>query len=174
MSITQETVHLLMLETDEPHPETQDRKGSFGRIFHDLLTEAGSQPDPPLKITTAMLYIVDDPDNDKRGHVPVESAISEDTTAMLITGSVYDVHGNDRSILQLLDKTTTYAVQWRLLWPSNHLTSTWRRGETDCRRTVGTCPYRDGPDAHWAEAVPDERQQAFSAPDTPGSSGGAP
>ena len=31
-----ETVQLLVLETDEPHRATEDRKGSFWQIFNDL------------------------------------------------------------------------------------------------------------------------------------------
>ena len=98
-----EAINILILETDEPHPETKDRKGSFGQIFHDLFSEAGSQHEPPLKVTTSMHYIVDDPDNDHHGQVPAASEIPDTTRAILITGSMYDAHGDDAWIMQLLD-----------------------------------------------------------------------
>lgn len=34
-------VRMLVLETDEPHPDTQEEKGGFGEILNELLTEAG-------------------------------------------------------------------------------------------------------------------------------------
>lgn len=97
-----EPVHMLILETDEPHPETKDRKGSFGDIFHELFTKAGSQHDPPLQVTTSMHYIVDDPNNGHNGHVPQISEIPDSVKAILITGSMYDAHGNDAWVLKLL------------------------------------------------------------------------
>lgn len=96
-------IQMLVLETDEPHPETQDRKGSFGQIFDDLFTEAGSQHEPPLRISTSMHYIVDDPSKGKYGHVPVVSEIPDSTRAILITGSMYDAHGNDSWVIKLLE-----------------------------------------------------------------------
>lgn len=98
-----ESINMLVLETDEPHPETADRKGSFGDIFHDLFTKAGAEHDPPLSVKTSMHYIVDDPDNDKHGNVPTASEIPKNVHAILITGSVYDAHGDDKWVLQLLD-----------------------------------------------------------------------
>lgn len=98
-----ETVHMLVLETDEPHPETKDRKGSFGQVFHNLFTEAGSEHEPPLKVETSMHYVVDDPYNEHFGHVPAASEIPDSTTAILITGSMYDAHGNDAWVMQLLE-----------------------------------------------------------------------
>lgn len=97
------SVKMLVLETDEPHPDTQDAKGSFGDIFNQLFTDAGKEHDPPLGIETIMRYIVDDPDKDHHGHVPYVSEIGEDITAILITGSVYDAHGNDKWILTLIE-----------------------------------------------------------------------
>jgi len=38
----QDKVHMLVLETDEPHSETLDRKGCFGEIFNELYNLAGS------------------------------------------------------------------------------------------------------------------------------------
>lgn len=99
----EDAVHILVLETDEPHPETADRKGSFSDIFHDLFTKAGSAHKPPLRVTTSDHYIVDDPDNKHYGHVPTASEIPESCHAILITGSMYDAHGNDAWVLQLMD-----------------------------------------------------------------------
>ena len=98
MSPTDE-VHILVLETDEPHPETQDCKGSFGQILHELFNEAGAAHSPPLSVTTSMHYVVDDPANDQHGHVPQPDEIPPSTTAILITGSVYDAHGSDPWVL---------------------------------------------------------------------------
>ena len=95
-------VHILVLETDEPHPETQTRKGSFGEILHDLFTEAGNNHSPPLSVKTSMHYIVDDPKNNNHGSVPSITSIPSTTKAILITGSVYDAHGSDPWILSLL------------------------------------------------------------------------
>jgi GMP synthase-like glutamine amidotransferase len=96
------SIRMLVLETDEPHPDTRDDKGSFGDIFNQLFTDAGKNHDPPLGIETDMRYIVDDPGNNHHGHVPIISEISTDITAILITGSVYDAHGNDKWIQELI------------------------------------------------------------------------
>jgi len=101
-----DAVHILVLETDEPHPETRDRKGSFGHIFHDLFTKAGSAHEPPLKVTTSEHYVVDDPDNQEYGSVPSASEIPESTKAICITGSMYDAHGDNPWVLRLVELLT--------------------------------------------------------------------
>ncbi|ETN36303.1 uncharacterized protein HMPREF1541_08580 [Cyphellophora europaea CBS 101466] len=106
MKASNDEVHMLVLETDEPHPETRDRKGSFGDIFHNLFNEAGHTHDPPLKITTSMHYVVDDPANNHHGHVPKLSDIPVSTRAILLTGSMYDAHSSEPWVLQLLDLLT--------------------------------------------------------------------
>jgi GMP synthase-like glutamine amidotransferase len=98
-------VHMLVFETDDAHPETQDRKGSFGDIFDDLFKRAGDEHSPPLKVTTSIHYVVDDPSNDKHGHVPTVAEIGADVHAILITGSMYDAHGDEpwvRTLVELL------------------------------------------------------------------------
>ena len=100
---TSNKVHMLVLETDEPHPETQDRKGSFGEIFNELFNLAGSKHDPPLAVTTSMQYIVEDPEKGNNGHVPTFDEIPENTRAIIITGSRYDAHGDMPWIQKLLD-----------------------------------------------------------------------
>lgn len=109
-----EKVHILVLETDEPHPETQERKGSFGEVFHKLFNDAGTNHDPPLEVTTSMHYIVNDPDNGSHGHVPAASEIPESTRAILITGSMYDAGGDTpwvHSLLSLLRELWTTRPQ---------------------------------------------------------------
>ncbi|KAK5268799.1 hypothetical protein LTR96_005583 [Exophiala xenobiotica] len=94
-------VRMLVLETDEPHPSTKAAHGSFGAIFDDLFNDAGAKHTPPLKVETAMHYVVED-GSDNAGHVPDADEIPDDTRAILITGSMYDAHGNDEWILKLL------------------------------------------------------------------------
>lgn len=106
-SASPEEVHMLVLETDEPHPETQDRKGSFGEIIHSLFNEAGNSHAPSLNVTTSMHYVVDDPPNDHHGHVPTAAEIPSTTKAILITGSMYDAHSSEPWVLQLLDLLRT-------------------------------------------------------------------
>lgn len=92
---------MLILETDEPHPDTMATRGSFGDILGKLFTEAGSKHDPPLGIETDMHYVVED-GSENAGHVPTVEEIPDDTTAILITGSMYDAHGDDEWIVKLV------------------------------------------------------------------------
>ncbi|KEF63117.1 uncharacterized protein A1O9_01093 [Exophiala aquamarina CBS 119918] len=96
-----DVVRMLILETDEPHPNTMATKGSFGEILDNLFTEAGIKHDPPLGIETDMHYVVED-GTENAGHVPTIEEIPGDTTAVLVTGSMYDAHGNDEWILKLV------------------------------------------------------------------------
>lgn len=101
-----EKVRMLVLETDEPHPDTQREKGSFGEILNDLLVKAGEAHVPKLAIETVIQYIVE-PDG---GRIPKKEEITEDIHAILITGSVWDAHGDDEWIHKLMDllKCTFY------------------------------------------------------------------
>ncbi|KAI9803440.1 MAG: hypothetical protein M1833_000959 [Piccolia ochrophora] len=90
-------VRMLVLETDEPHPETVHRRGTYGAIFDELFTKAGAEHDPPLGIDTIMTYVVE-PDG---GKVPELDDIG-DVHAILVTGSMYDAHGDDDWILKLV------------------------------------------------------------------------
>ena len=92
-------VRMLVFETDEPHPETQKEKGSFGEILNELFQSAGEEHDPKLGIETMMQYIVE-PDG---GAIPKPEEITDDIHAILITGSVYDAHGDDPWIHKLMD-----------------------------------------------------------------------
>jgi hypothetical protein len=92
-------VRMLVLETDEPHPDTQEKQGSFGKILNDLLSRAGEAHQPKLAIETVMQYVVE-PDG---GKIPAKEEITEDIHAILITGSVWDAHGDDEWIHKLMD-----------------------------------------------------------------------
>ena len=95
-------IKLLVLETDEPHPETKDEKGSFGGIFHNLFAEAGQKHDPPLGVETDMHFVVHDEQQGHSGHVPEAKDIGDDVAGILITGSMYDAHGDTPWVLELL------------------------------------------------------------------------
>jgi GMP synthase-like glutamine amidotransferase len=90
---------MLFFEKDEPHPDTQEEKGSFGQVLHNLLRQAGEEHDPELGIETEMQYCVE-PDG---GRIPKPEDISDDIHAILITGSVYDAHSDEEWILKLMD-----------------------------------------------------------------------
>ncbi|KAF2215627.1 hypothetical protein CERZMDRAFT_109549 [Cercospora zeae-maydis SCOH1-5] len=96
-----ETVRMLVLETDETHPKTMREIGGFGEIIDRFFTHAGDSHDPPLGTETEMHFVVDDPENGHHGHVPLASEIPSDIHAILITGSMYDAHGNDPWIQEL-------------------------------------------------------------------------
>lgn len=92
-------VRMLVLETDEPHPDTQKEKGSFGEVMNELFQKAGEEHDPKLGIETMMQYIVEE----DGGKVPKKEEITEDIHAILITGSVFDAHGDNEWIHKLMD-----------------------------------------------------------------------
>lgn len=89
---------MLVLETDEPHPDTQREKGSFGEVMDELFKEAGEDHDPKLGIETVMMYAVE-PDG---GRIPSAGEVGEDIHAILITGSVYDAHSDEAWVMKLL------------------------------------------------------------------------
>lgn len=91
-------VRMVVLETDEPHPETKSRRGTFGEILHHHFANAGDAHQPPLGIETDMKYIV----TEKGGTVPKYGDF-ENCHALLITGSMYNATGDDPWILELLD-----------------------------------------------------------------------
>ncbi|KAH6843357.1 class I glutamine amidotransferase-like protein [Chaetomium sp. MPI-CAGE-AT-0009] len=91
------TVRMMVLETDEPHPETKSRRGTFGDILHHHFAKAGDDHDPPLGIETDTRYVI----TEKGGTMPKAHEF-DNCEALLITGSVYGAHGNDPWILDLL------------------------------------------------------------------------
>lgn len=98
--MARDTVRMLVFETDAAHPETQERRGSFGEVFDQLFKKAGDAHHPPLGIETDIHYVVED--STHPGHVPTIDEISPDTRAILITGSMYDAHGSNPWILKLM------------------------------------------------------------------------
>lgn len=96
-----DTIKMLVLETDATHPETQQRRGGFGHVFKQLFEEAGDRHDPPLGIETDMHFVVEEGDNP--GHVPTIDEIPSDVRAIIISGSMFDAHGNNPWILKLMD-----------------------------------------------------------------------
>ncbi|KAL8928642.1 MAG: hypothetical protein Q9172_000857 [Xanthocarpia lactea] len=94
----QDYVRMLVLETDEQHPDDHQERGSFGDVFDSLFKRAGDQHDPPLGIETVIRFVAED----KGGSVPKLEDV-EDVHAILITGSMYDAHGDHAWILKLVD-----------------------------------------------------------------------
>lgn len=94
-----ERVRMLVLETDDPHPDTQEETGSFGEVLNEVLVRAGEQHDPKLAISTIIHYAVEP----RGGRIPEPSEIGDDIHAILITGSVFDAHSDDAWILKLME-----------------------------------------------------------------------
>ncbi|KAL2167996.1 hypothetical protein VTG60DRAFT_531 [Thermothelomyces hinnuleus] len=90
-------VRMMVLETDEPHPETKSRCGTFGEILHHHFLDAGNAHDPPLGIETDTRYVI----SEKGGSMPKFQDF-KNCHALLITGSTYSASGNDPWILELL------------------------------------------------------------------------
>lgn len=89
---------MVVLETDEPHPDDHHEKGSLGEILHNHFKTAGENHDPPLGIETEQIFVV----TEKGGRIPKVEEF-EGVTGVLITGSMYDAHGDDEWILELLE-----------------------------------------------------------------------
>lgn len=90
-------VRMVVFETDEPHPDTQEEKGSFGDVLDKLFKTAGDNHDPPLGIETKMRFVVEP----KGGKVPTVDEL-QDVHAILITGSMFDAHGDEEWIQKLV------------------------------------------------------------------------
>ncbi|KAI0473397.1 GMP synthase [Xylariaceae sp. FL0804] len=88
----------MVLETDEPHPEINQQKGSYGDILHRHFARAGMQHRPPLGVETDRRYVA----GDKGGKVPKFSEF-DGVDSVLITGSMFDADGNNPWILELLE-----------------------------------------------------------------------
>ena len=109
-------VRMLVLETDEQHPDDHEERGSFGDVFDSLFKRAGDEHDPPLGIETIIRFVAEN----KGGSVPTLEDV-EDVHAILITGSMYDAHGDDPWILKLVDfiqSTSLYSTPWQALQQS--------------------------------------------------------
>lgn len=90
-------VRIIVLETDEAHPDTHEEKGSFGEILHSHFQHAGAEHVPTLAVDTDIKFVVED----KGGTVPRFEEF-DDYQGVLITGSMYDAHANNPWILKLI------------------------------------------------------------------------
>ncbi|CAJ2510418.1 Uu.00g051210.m01.CDS01 [Anthostomella pinea] len=91
-------IRMMVLETDDPHPETHDEKGSYSEILHRHFVEAGKSHNPPLGVETDRRFVV----RDKGGKVPKFEDF-EGVHSVLITGSMFDAEGDNPWIIELLD-----------------------------------------------------------------------
>jgi hypothetical protein len=129
---------MVVLETDEPHPDDHHEKGSLGEILHQHFDKAGQSHDPPLGVETDMVFVV----KEKGGRIPRIEEF-EGVQGVLITGSMYDAHGDDQWILDLLEllKSTSEAPQ-ASLYPLSTLLSAcprWTLTKQTCGRHTPTC-----------------------------------
>lgn len=90
-------IKILVLETDKPHPDTESEKGSFGEVLHSHFSKAGAAHHPPLGVETDQVFIV----TEEGGRMPKAEEF-EGFDGLLITGSMYDAHGDNEWILDLL------------------------------------------------------------------------
>ena len=96
-AISADVIKIIVLETDTPHPDTQSEKGSFGDIVHHHFSEAGAKQHPPLGVATDQVFVVEE----EGGRIPAYDEF-EGFHGLLITGSMYDAHGDNQWILKLL------------------------------------------------------------------------
>jgi hypothetical protein len=101
-----EKIRMLVLETDTPHPDTKKEQGGFGEVLGELFKQAGDDHDPPLGIETVMQYVIED----DGGRIPKAEEIGDDIRAILITGSMYNAHGDTPWVLKLIELIK------RMLW----------------------------------------------------------
>lgn len=97
-AIARDFVRMLVLETDEQHPDDHQERGSFGDVFDSLFKKAGHEHDPPLGVETVIRFVAED----KGGSVPLPEEM-DDVHAILITGSMYDAHDDAPWILKLVE-----------------------------------------------------------------------
>lgn len=91
-------VRIMVLETDRPHPDTETEKGSFGDIVQRHFSSAGRDHHPPLGVETDQVFVV----TEQGGRMP-EYHEFDGFDGLLITGSMYDAHGDNQWILDLLE-----------------------------------------------------------------------
>lgn len=89
---------MMVLETDDPHPEARHHKGSYSQILHHHFAKAGAGHDPPLGVETDSRFVV----AEKGGKVPKFEEF-EGVHSVLLTGSMFDAHGSNPWILELVD-----------------------------------------------------------------------
>lgn len=149
-------VRLLVLETDEPHPDTQDEHGSFSDILDNLFRSAGRSHDPPLEIDIDDRFVVEP----KGGKVPTLDDF-DGVSAVLLTGSMFDAHGDDEWIVKLMDllrgrsersfirqytsnlesrivdKPARYLLHRHMLWSPASMPHAWQRRRARIQRRLG-------------------------------------
>lgn len=113
-SIDAPVLRIMVLETDLPHPDTQSEKGTFGEIVHHHFSAAGKEHHPPLGVETDQMFVV----TEEGGQMPKFSDF-EGFHGLLITGSMYDAHGSNQWILDLLE-----VLRGMSLFFCSHLIST--------------------------------------------------
>jgi hypothetical protein len=91
-------IRMMVLETDEPHPDTVKERGSFANILHHHFATAGHDHDPPMGIETDQRFVV----GEKGGKVPKFEEF-DGIHSVLITGSCFDAHSDKDWVLGLLD-----------------------------------------------------------------------
>ena len=96
-TIDAHAIKILVLETDKPHPDTESERGSFGQILHHHFSKTGAEHHPPLGVETDQVFVV----TEQGGRMPTFDEF-EGYDGLLITGSMYDAHGNNPWILDLL------------------------------------------------------------------------
>ena len=96
-TIDADVVKVFVLETDKPHPATENERGSFGEILHEHFSKAGSTHHPPLGVETEQVFVV----TEQGGRMPTAEEF-EGYDGLLITGSMYDAHGDNPWIHELL------------------------------------------------------------------------
>ncbi|KAI0176839.1 class I glutamine amidotransferase-like protein [Pestalotiopsis sp. NC0098] len=79
-----ETVRIAMLNTDLPVPNVRAKLGTYGTIFHRLLSDAATRISPTTKVESADFDVV-------QGEYPVSVS---DFDAILITGSAASAYDN--------------------------------------------------------------------------------
>ncbi|KAJ5128528.1 hypothetical protein N7448_002247 [Penicillium atrosanguineum] len=99
-------IRLMVLETDKPHPDTYSKRGSFGQIIHTHFAKAGRAHNPPLGVETDQVFVV----SEQGGRIPTVKDFDR-FDGLLITGSVYDAHGNNEWILELLELLKTLWIK---------------------------------------------------------------
>ncbi|KAH9901748.1 GMP synthase [Xylariomycetidae sp. FL2044] len=91
-------IRIMILETDDPHPEIQDHKGSYSEMLHHHFTKAGRKHRPPLGVETDRRFVV----AEKGGAVPKPEEF-DGVHSVLITGSMFDADSDEHAwILDLL------------------------------------------------------------------------
>lgn len=95
----EDSVRMLVLETDQGDSQTQENRGTFAQRFDEVFKNAGDAHDPPLGIHTIMRFIVEE----EGGKVPTMDEIDEmGIHCILITGSMYDANGDNEWISKLV------------------------------------------------------------------------